>query len=123
MNTAITKHFDLWLLSICLLPFYTFIVYLLKCIIQKFTDKITNIIFISADTLCIVSVSYLTVINNAYSVEEGWAIYPPLSALNYKIESSHFITGTFNLILIQFVLLLLLVYGTFKTVKTSHSNQ
>ena len=97
-----------------LIIIFGFIIYLARSLRLKFQNKTCNLIYLTYNTLAILLMSLAIYLNEKLSIDEGWAIYPPLSSTPQKIEFNNFIANPLYLILIQLLFVLLLVYNSFK---------
>jgi len=93
---------------------YGFGIYLMRTFFLKFTNKPCNYIYLTYAILSIILMTAAIYFNEKLSIDEGWAIYPPLSAAPQKIEFYNFIANPLYLILIQFLLIALLAYTSYK---------
>ncbi|WP_417351515.1 hypothetical protein [Flavobacterium alkalisoli] len=101
-----------------------FLIFAIRIIRNRFACKYSNIIFIIYNVLSILLVSYLYSLNEKYSVEGGWTIYPPLSALPQKmeVEKYNFITESGYIILVQILLILIFGYTTYRMGKNKKTS-
>ena len=63
-----------------------FIISLLRNLYNRFGSNATAIILLFYTTLFILVMTYIIYINKALAPQDGWVIYPPLSALKEKLK-------------------------------------
>ena len=95
-----------------------YVCYLIRCCFLKFRDKASNTILLIYNTLFIILWTVLIVLNKRFSIEEGWTIYPPLSAASpQKIENSYFIMKPVYMFILLGLFIISLAFSAFKTGK------
>lgn len=95
-----------------------YVCYLIRCLFLKFRDKASNIILLVYSILFIILWAALIVFNERFSIEEGWTIYPPLSAVPpQKVETSYFIMDPLYMFILLALFIIILAYSAFKTGK------
>ncbi|PZR24279.1 MAG: hypothetical protein DI539_00985 [Flavobacterium psychrophilum] len=95
-----------------------YLCYSIRCFFLKFRDKASNIILLVYNILFIILWVVLIVFNERFSVEEGWTIYPPLSAVSpQKVEASYFIMQPVYMFVFLTVFVIGLAYSAYKTGK------
>jgi hypothetical protein len=94
-----------------------YICYLLRSFILKFRDRPSNIISIIYSILFIVLWVGLITLNERLSIDEGWAIYPPLSAPPVKIGVVYFIMKPVYMFILLVIFIIILAFSAFKTGK------
>ncbi|WP_417368544.1 hypothetical protein [Flavobacterium beibuense] len=96
-----------------------FLIFSIRAFINKFINN--NYVLLIYNLLFILLITKIYSLNEMYSVEEGWTIYPPLSgvqdAIKIKVEGYSFITSSTYIIVLQAILILFLIYTAYKTGK------
>ncbi len=92
---------------------FLFVIYFIRAIALKSKDTVVNLIYLISTTALILIVSYLIGLNEKHSIEGGWTIYPPLSALpqQQKVEEYNFICNSAYLYILQVMLLVSVLYS------------
>lgn len=92
-----------------------FIFYLVKTVATRYNNNISNIVFIIFNSILIFILTQFIVIDSQMN-NEGWSIYPPLSAMEDKIpEETGSSFGTLQFIVLGFVMFL--AFSAFMTGK------
>lgn len=93
-----------------------FLIFSIRAFINKFINN--NYVLLIYNLLFILLMTKIYSLNEMYSVEEGWTIYPPLSGVqDAKVEGYSFITSSNYIIVLQAILILFLIYTAYKTGK------
>ena len=92
-----------------------FIIFLLRNLFNHFGTIATAVTFLIYTTLFILVTTYITYLNKALAPQEGWVIYPPLSAIEkIEVKESFFICSPIYLVLFQLSLIVLAAFIAFK---------
>lgn len=98
-----------------------FTFYLIKTVATRYNNFLSNIIFLIFNSILIFTFTQIIVIDSQMS-NEGWSIYPPLSAMNDKIpEETSSSFGLLQFTVLGFVLLL--AFSAFMTGKKFNSKK
>ena len=94
-----------------------FVVYLLRALISRFSNNTLNYLLIIANILFTLFLTFVIHLNEQFSVEGGWSIYPPLSAQPnvVEVEEKNFLVDGAYLYALQSIMMLLLAYTAYKT--------
>ena len=98
-----------------------FMIYLIRSFWLKFQNKACNYIYLAYNALFIILITLLVYFHDNLSVNEGWAISPPLSSAPQKIFHHDFITSKINFILLLLVIMVLFIYSLFKIVRKTRT--
>jgi len=91
------------------------IVFLLRNLFKRFATIFTAAILLFYTALFISLTTYIIYLNKELAPQEGWVIYPPLSAIEkIEIKESYFICNPVYLVLFQVSLVILAIYTAFK---------
>lgn len=98
-----------------------FVVYLLRTLISRFRNNTLNCLLIIGTILSTLLLTFVIHLNELFSVEGGWTIYPPLSAQPnvVEIEERTFLMDGVYLYIFQVILMILLTYTAYRTAKNS----
>jgi len=92
-----------------------FIIFLLRNLFNHFGSIVTAAILLFYTTLFILLTTYITYLNKALAPQEGWVIYPPLSAIEkIEVKESFFICSPVYPVLFQLSLIVLAAFIAFK---------